>query len=151
MNSPESPQSNREVPTASIERVTPSEVRAWVNELKTTRPKKDWAHLVGIIDEHAPHGEEADAALALRHKQEMIGATLMRTQPPCVVGAFVLPQYQRRGYGQQLIERAVRALAEHTTEKILLEVCDTRALEIAESLPPDLRSKIQIEDVRQDV
>jgi len=137
-------------PQVELVNATPAEVFAWVKELKATEPEQIWAQLQGVITETAPHAEEADKAIILKLEDKIIGGAILRSEPPCLVGAFVRPEYQGRGYGKKLFETAVRQLAEESKKKVLIEACDTRALTIAENLPAELLARVEIKDVRRD-
>lgn len=135
---------------------TPEEVFRWDRALseEVARPvpgKKPaisaW-ELANVISASAPGAENADEGLILKQGDRIIGAALLA--PNHLIGTLVLPEFQKQGYGSRLIEAGIRRLRERGGENILVECCDERAIRAVERLPEDIKSHLNVRDVRRD-
>jgi GNAT superfamily N-acetyltransferase len=78
--------------------------------------------------------------LFLKEGGREVGAAVLA--PEHLIDIFVLPEFQRRGYGARLIEFSLRRLLSRGAKKVLVEIADSRALRIIEKLPEELTSSI---------
>ncbi len=122
------PELRREVerPEPSISVVDPDVVFAWAERLiKEREAAGDWRGAArlrwgigNIITRTAPGAEKADEGLFLKEGDREVGAAVLA--PEHLIGVFVLPEFQRLGYGRELIEASIRRLLERGAKKILI-------------------------------
>ena len=65
---------------------------------------------------------------------------------PAIVGVYVLPTRRQRGYGQQLMEAALRRCQERGFIQVRIDVTSARLMRIIERLPDDLWAMLDIHD-----
>jgi len=132
----------------SFEPETPEQIWTWIDDLEKTRSPRELWGLRGVIDRHAPGADKADEALVLRLQGKIAGASLLA--PDYLIGAFVLPEHQKQGLGQRLIQESIERLRARGSKRILVEVCDQRALRIIQNLPDELQSILNIKESFRD-
>lgn len=134
----------------------PDEVFDWVERIvKDAEKTKDGRRAAklrweagGIITRHAPGAKEADEALVVKENGEIVAAAVLA--PGYLVGVYVLPEQQKKGYGAQLIWQSVERLFGRGHERVHMEVVDERSMRLVERLPKEMQSRLDVVDMRRD-
>lgn len=85
-------------------------------------------------------------------EEKLIGITTVAPQGeqnsgiPTIVGVYVLPEYQRRGYGKSMLQRAIQVCVERNLVPLHVDALSTSMMRLIESLDEKERSLLQITD-----
>lgn len=85
--------------------------------------------------------------------EELIGAATIAPEgdqhsgQPTIVGLYVAPEHRGKGYGGQILRRAIEKCIERGFEKIRMDIMSLNAKKIIEKLPDELKKKIDVHDL----
>lgn len=63
---------------------------------------------------------------------------------PTIVGLYVVPEYRSKGYGKQILQKAIERCLERGFEKIRMDVMSSDATEIIKKLPKEIQEKLDV-------
>lgn len=89
-----------------------------------------------------------DEGVIMQIQNKLIGVATIAPQgeansgQPTIVGLYVKPEYRSKGYGKDILQRAIERCIERGFENIRMDVMSLNAQKIIEKLPQKLKEKI---------
>ncbi|PIR74613.1 MAG: hypothetical protein COU35_01540 [Candidatus Magasanikbacteria bacterium CG10_big_fil_rev_8_21_14_0_10_47_10] len=66
---------------------------------------------------------------------------------PTIVALYVAPEYRSKGYGNQILQKAIERCLERGFEKIRMDVMSSNATKIIKQMPKEIQEKLDVHDL----
>lgn len=89
----------------------------------------------------------------MQDKENLIGVATIAPEgeeqsgQPTIVGLYVAPEYRSKGYGSQILQKAIERCLERGFENIRMDVMSSNATKIIKKLPKEIQEKLDVHDL----
>lgn len=94
-----------------------------------------------------------DEGVIMEEKGNLIGVATIAPKgeeesgQPTIVGLYVVPEHRSRGYGGQILQKAIERCLERGFENIRMDVMSSNATKIIKKLPKEVQAKLDVHDL----
>lgn len=94
-----------------------------------------------------------DEGVIMQEKENLIGVATIAPEEeeqsgqPTIVGLYVAPEYRSKGYGSQILQKAIERCLERGFENIRMDVMSSNATKIIKKLPKEIQEKLDVHDL----
>jgi ribosomal protein S18 acetylase RimI-like enzyme len=121
-----------------------------IEEISKLREKPDFA--IGIL----LSGDRmscCDEGVIMQEKENLIGVATIapngeeQSGQPTIVGLYVSPEYRNKGYGSQILQKAIERCLERGFEDVRMDVMSSNVTKIIQKLPKEIQDKLDVHDL----
>src|SRR3989344_7005371 len=94
-----------------------------------------------------------DEGVIMLAKENIIGFATVAPEgeeqsgQPTIVGLYVVPEYRSKGYGGQILQKAIERCFERGFKNVRMDVMSSNATKIIQKLPKDIQDKLDVRDL----
>jgi ribosomal protein S18 acetylase RimI-like enzyme len=94
-----------------------------------------------------------DEGILMQEGENVIGIATIASKgeeesgQPTIVGLYVAPEYRNKGYGGQILQKAIERCLERGFKKIRMDVMSSNVTKILEKLPKEIQDKLDVHNV----
>lgn len=94
-----------------------------------------------------------DEGVIMQSGESLIGVATIapegegRTGQPTIVALYITPEFRGKGYGSQILRKAIERCVERGFNKIRMDVMSSSAKKIIDKLPIELQERIDVHDL----